>query len=83
MDPRRNKTNNTRQPPTSPEHARVPLGTVVWTIGSACCTCIHVASDHIEILVTVDGAVVHHRTFTLHHDASDFAIEKMHDYHKT
>jgi hypothetical protein len=55
-------------------------GVVLWEHGSVSCACLHVAPDHIEVTLAVDGVVVQKQTFSDHNAASEFAIDKMHVY---
>ena len=66
----------------SPADKDMPVrtGIVLWQVGSATCTCLTVALDHIEITLTVDGVVAQSGWFDRHEDASRFAIDMRHAY---
>ena len=74
--PRRSR----RDSPDAHGGETVRAGIVLWQVGSATCTCLTVALDHIEITLTVDGVVAQSGWFDRHEDASRFAIDMRHAY---
>jgi hypothetical protein len=58
----------------------VRTGIVLWKAGNVTCSCLTVALDHIEIVVTVDGVVAQSGWFDHHEEASRFAIEMRRAY---
>lgn len=65
---------------TKPEHISIRQGVVLWKREAISCTCLHLATGPIEVTIAVDGVVVSTEVFAEFHDASEYAISKMHAY---
>lgn len=63
-----------------PGRVSIPKGVVLWETALVRCTCVHGAHDHIEVTLTMEGAIIHQEVFADHGSATDFAIAKMRDY---
>ena len=62
------------------EHPAIRKPTLLWERKGVRCSCLIVAIDHIEIVMTVNGVFLHRATFTEQDPATQYAIDKMHAY---
>ena len=58
----------------------VKTGSVLWESGAVTCICLVLATDHIEISLTVNGVVIDREVFSDAESASQHAIDQMHAY---
>jgi len=58
----------------------VKTRSVLWESGAITCMCLVLASDHIEISLTVNGVVIDREVFSDSESASQHAIDRMHAY---
>jgi hypothetical protein len=63
-----------------PEHLENRHGVIMWERGAMVCTALILAPNRIDIILTLNGVIVQREFFPDSSAASDFAIDKMHEY---